>query len=62
VKGVWKGFAGVTGPFQVSLKRATDEMLDAMVTSVLELMDRYPQLGSGPATIRFASVEGPCVP
>lgn len=54
VKGVWKGFSGVTGPFQVALKRATDGMLEEMVTALVELLDRYPQLGAGQAATRFA--------
>ena len=56
-KGLWKGFSGVTGPFQISLKRATDEMLEEMVTAVVELLDHYPQLGTGPAASRFAATE-----
>jgi hypothetical protein len=45
-KGVWKGFAGVTTPFQDSLKKATDEVLGEMVSAIIELADRYPQLGT----------------
>lgn len=44
-KGSWKGFSGVTGPFQVATERATQEALRAMVEAVIELMNRYPQLG-----------------
>jgi hypothetical protein len=62
VKGVWKGFSGVTGPFQVALKNATDGMLEEMVTALVELLDRYPQLGAGPAAIRFAAAGAACVP
>jgi hypothetical protein len=62
VKGVWKGFSGVTGPFQVALKRATDGMLEETVTALIELLDRYPQLGAAPPAMRFASLEAACVP
>jgi hypothetical protein len=61
-KGVWKGFSGVTGPFQISLKRATDAMLEEMVTAVVELLDRYPRLGAGPAARRLAAAEDACPP
>jgi hypothetical protein len=44
-KGRWEGFAGITGPFQTSLKRASEGLLDEMVRAILEIMDRYPQLG-----------------
>jgi hypothetical protein len=52
-KGVWRGFAGVTTPFQDSLKKASDQILEEMVGAILELMNRYPQLGAG-----WASPEG----
>jgi hypothetical protein len=50
-KGLWKGFAGITGPFQTSLQRGSEGILDDMVRAILEIMDRYPQLGrTRPAT------------
>jgi hypothetical protein len=47
VKG-WKGGVIVvtTQPYLTALHRATQALLDEMVAAVLELMDRYPQLGS----------------
>lgn len=57
-KGVWRGFAGVTGPFQDSLKKASDEVLGDMVEAILELMNRYPQLGAAAP----AATEATCAP
>lgn len=45
-KGVWQGFAGVTKPFQDALEKASNEVLQEMVEAILELMNRYPQLGA----------------
>jgi hypothetical protein len=46
VKG-WKGgqMLLTPQPYHTALQRATQEMLAEMVRAVLELMDRYPQLG-----------------
>lgn len=46
VKG-WKGgqLASTMQPYHTALDRATQAMLDEMVRAILELMDRYPQLG-----------------
>ena len=57
VKG-WKGGAQVSSSqvFQTALQRATEAILGEMVNAILELMDRYPQLGlrstPGPALAR----------
>ena len=47
VKG-WKGgqLASTMQPYHTALYRATQALLDEMVRSIVELMDRYPQLGS----------------
>jgi hypothetical protein len=47
VKG-WKGgvMASTTQPYLTSLHRATQALVEEMVRAVVELMDRYPQLGS----------------
>jgi hypothetical protein len=53
-KGEWRGFAGITGPFQVALDKASQELLGEMVAAILELVNRYPQLGAwqrGPACV-----------
>ena len=46
VKG-WKGgvVAATTQPFHTSLHRATQAMLEEMVRAIIELVDRYPQIG-----------------
>ena len=59
-KGVWAGFAGVTGPFQDSLKKASDGVLSDMVEAIIELMNKYPELGLRPGWRRVASREAPC--
>ena len=47
-KGVKQGvIASTLTPFHTSLDRATQEMISRLVTSVIELLDRYPQLGVG---------------
>lgn len=60
-KGVWKGFAGITGPFQTSLKRGSDDILSQMVEAILEIMNRYPQLGSRSRPTELAMLEASCV-
>lgn len=47
VKG-WKGgqLASTMQPYHTALHRATQELLAEMVRSIVELMDRFPQLGS----------------
>ena len=51
VKG-WEGGAMFATPkgYQAALRRATHALLEEMVQAVVELMDRYPQLGSLPAS------------
>ncbi|HTO05905.1 MAG TPA: hypothetical protein VMR86_02525 [Myxococcota bacterium] len=46
VKG-WRGgqIASVTGPYNIALDRATQQTLEEMVRAIVELMDKYPQLG-----------------
>lgn len=46
VKG-WKGgmLASTRQPYHTALDRATQALLEEMVRAVVELMDRYPQLG-----------------
>lgn len=46
VKG-WKGgqLASTMQPYHTALDRATQALLEEMVRAVVELMDRYPQLG-----------------
>ncbi len=46
VKG-WKGgqMVSTATPYNTALDRATQESVEEMVRAVLELMDRYPQLG-----------------
>jgi hypothetical protein len=46
VKG-WKGgqLASTSQPYQTSLHRATQAILEEMVRAITELMDEYPQLG-----------------
>ena len=46
VKG-WKGgqLASTMQPYHTALHRATQAILEEMVRAILELMDRYPQLG-----------------
>lgn len=46
VKG-WKGgmMASTKQPYHTALDRATQALLEEMVRAVVELMDRYPQLG-----------------
>jgi hypothetical protein len=55
VKG-WKGgvMASTLQPYHTALHRATQDLLAEMVTAILELMDRYPQLGRAPAAIRIS--------
>jgi hypothetical protein len=56
VKG-WKGgvMISTTQPYLTAMHRATQAMLDEMVRAVLELMDRYPQLGfRDPPAIKLA--------
>jgi hypothetical protein len=50
VKG-WKGgvLLGTAQPFHTALHRATQQILAEMVRAIIELMDRYPQLGARPA-------------
>lgn len=47
VKG-WKSgqLASTMQPFHTAIDRATQAMLDEMVRAIIELMDRYPQLGA----------------
>ena len=47
VKG-WRGgqAMSLTGSYNTALDRATQQTLEEMVRAVVELMDRYPQLGS----------------
>ena len=59
VKG-WKGgvLASTAQPYHTALHRATQAMLDEMVRAILELMDRYPQLGlSAPDASALARLE-----
>jgi len=45
VKG-WRGTAwSSTSPYEIALDRATQQALEEMVRAVVELMDKYPQLG-----------------
>jgi hypothetical protein len=61
-KGVWQGFAGIDGPFQDSFKKASDAVLSDVVEAILDLMNRYPQLGlKSSRAQRFARREAPCV-
>jgi hypothetical protein len=53
-KGVWKGFAGIDTPFHDSFKKASDQVVAAMVEAVLELLNRYPQLGARSRRPRIA--------
>ena len=56
IKG-WKGgqLASTMQPYHTALDRATQAMLDEMVRAILELMDRYPQLGiRKDATVKLA--------
>ena len=47
VKGVQKGVMFSTlGPYHSSLTQASQASLREMVSAIIELMDRYPQLGS----------------
>jgi len=60
VKG-WKGgqIVSTTTPYNTALDRATQETLEEMVRAVLELMDRYPQLGRRDGVTReLAWLEG----
>jgi len=59
-KGVWQGFAGATGPFQDSLKKASDGVLSDMVEAIIELMNKYPELGLRPRSLRVVSREATC--
>ena len=59
-KGVWKGFAGIDTPFQDSFKKASDEVLSELVQAILDLMNRYPQLGAAPKPLRLAMREAAC--
>jgi hypothetical protein len=60
VKG-WKGgqMLSTTRPYLTSLHRATQQLLEEIVGAVLELMDRYPQLGSRdvPALVLALQIE-----
>jgi ABC-type amino acid transport substrate-binding protein len=49
VKG-WKGgqLVSTMQPYHTALHRATQDLLAQMVHAIVELMDRYPQLGTGP--------------
>jgi len=62
VKG-WKGGAQASTSqiFQIALHRATETIVIEMVNAILELMDRYPQLGfqSTPGTVLAHLEEGP---
>jgi len=51
VKG-WKGgqLVSTAQPYHTALDRATQAILDEMVRAILELMDRYPQIGSRAAS------------
>ena len=50
VKG-WKGgqLASTMQPYHTALHRATQDLLAQMVNSIVELMNRYPELGMSPA-------------
>jgi hypothetical protein len=54
VKG-WKGgqLASTMQPYHTALHRATQALLEEMVRAIVELMDRYPQLGAneGPVVV-----------
>ena len=60
-KGEWHGFAGITGPFQTSLKRGTEDILGQMIDAIIEIMDKYPQLGGRTRAPRLAMLEASCV-
>jgi hypothetical protein len=47
VKGVKSQYVMSTLPFDVALADATTAMLRDLVKAIVELLDRYPQLGSG---------------
>ncbi len=53
IKG-WKGgqLASTMQPYHTALDRATQAMLDEMVRAILELMDRYPQLGAHDGVVK----------
>lgn len=55
VKG-WKGgqLVATNQPYQTALHRATQAVLAEMVRAIVELMDRYPQLGLRDAPLRVA--------
>ena len=57
VKG-WKGgvMVGTDQPFHTATHRATQEILNEMVRAILQLMDRYPQLGSHGPDPRFPAL------
>jgi hypothetical protein len=59
-KGVWQGFAGITGPFVHSVEKASDEVLAEMVEAIVELMNRYPELGASPQRLDATSEEATC--
>ena len=50
VKGWKAGVVSTSQPFHTALDRATQAVLEEMVRAIVELMDRYPQLGSRDAT------------
>ncbi len=58
VKG-WKGgqLASTMQPYHTALDRATQAILDEMVRAILELMDRYPQLGARDGAVMTLAVQ-----
>ena len=60
-KGIKKGIMIVTmTPYQTSLKRATDSLLENMVEAIFYLMNTYPQIGvNEPATESVPLIEEP---
>jgi hypothetical protein len=57
VKG-WKGgvLIGTDQPFHTATHRATQQILKEMVRAILDLMNRYPQLGSAEPRPAFAAL------
>jgi hypothetical protein len=52
----WRGgqVLSTMQPFHTAMHRAAQDLLAQLVRAILELMDRYPQLGSGNAPARAA--------
>ncbi len=49
--------ASTMQPYHTALQRATHDLLEQMVRAIVELMDRYPDLGARSEPDRRLSVE-----